>query len=244
MSGRRRRIPRPAPGLAVEGHWQLAARGLLPERPELRLAVELTRLERQSQLDDARMAGPAVDLLQRSFDVVRVDADRATEPLAVGLIVQPPLGQHLVVGREDSGTEMAVGEGPARHRVQDRDVDAALLEQVLADQLRVGAWPAPHLWIGEMPKRIRAGAPVASARGLDLRVVLAVGGPVPVHLHVGDAATLERLAQPVVEFLVPFEEDVNAGVDDHARPLTRPGSAPRAPEASPAARTGPSRSGT
>jgi hypothetical protein len=37
----------------------------------------------------------------------------------------------------DRGAEMAIGHDAARHRVQDRDVDAALLEQVLSDEVGV-----------------------------------------------------------------------------------------------------------
>ncbi len=121
----------------------------------------------------------------------------------VGAVVEPARHHHLVVAGGDRGAEVAVGHDAARHRVQDRDVDAALVEQVPADDLGV-----------------RTG--VLAVRPLGAVGVLAAGGAVPVHLVVGEAAAAVRLAHEVLaQVLVRLDEDVHARIDDGRRRSVR-----------------------
>ena len=93
-----------------------------------------------------------VDLAQRAGDVVGIDPDGAAEPVAELVVVEPARHHHLVVRRGDRGAEVAVGHDAAGHRVQDRDVDAALVEQV--------AWPTNS---GSEPGYCRSGPSVPGA---------------------------------------------------------------------------------
>ncbi len=124
------------PDLEVDGDRQAGIGGRLPQRPVLRLAVELARLQRDAQLDDARMVFVLVDFAQCAGDVVGVDPYRAAEPVAEFGVIQPAGHHHLVVRGGDRGAQMAVRHDAPRHRVQHRHVDPAVG--------RTGAWRPPR----------------------------------------------------------------------------------------------------
>jgi hypothetical protein len=148
------------------------------------------------------MGAPFVDLTQRARDVIGVHPDRAAEPVAVFGGFQPARHHHLVVRGGDRGAQMPVRHDAARHRMQYRDVDAALTEQMLTHHVGVRA-------------RVAMVGP-GGALG-----VFAARRPIPVHLVVGEAAALERLAQHVAQVGIGPEEDVHARVDHgRAGPVT------------------------
>ena len=181
----------------VHGDRKIRRHGRLPQRPELRLAVQLPRLQRDPDLHNARVVGVFGDFAQRAGDVVGIDPDGAAEPIGIRVVLEPARHHELVVCCRDRGAQMAVGHVAPRHRVQNRDIDAALAEQLLADELGV--------------------RPGIAAFALGVRGVLAAGGAVPVHLVVREPAALERFAHEPAQIFVRLAEDVHAGVD-HRRP--------------------------
>ena len=80
--GRRRRTAIPAPTSMCTATGRVARRGRLPQRPELRLAVQLAGLQRDADLHHPRMVLVLLDLAQRAGDVVGVDPDGAAEAVA------------------------------------------------------------------------------------------------------------------------------------------------------------------
>ncbi len=134
-------------------------------------------------------------------DVVGVHPDRAAELITELAVLQPLRHHHLVVRGVQRAAQVPVRHDAARHRVQDRHVDSALRKQLVGNEFRIRA-------------RVLAVRPLGVGR------VLAARRPVPVHLVVGETATLERLAQRPAQLLVGREEDVHARIDQRrARPV-------------------------
>ncbi len=134
VSGRRRRERDALADLDVRRHGQVGVRGRFPQRPELRLSVQLAGLQGDADLHDARVVPVFVDLPQRAGDVVRVDPQRAAEPVAELLGFEPARHHHLVVCGVQGAAQVPVGHDAACHRMQDRHVDAALVEQLVGDE--------------------------------------------------------------------------------------------------------------
>ena len=206
----------------VRGHRKTRVDGGLPQRPELRLAVKLAGLQRDADLDDARVAAPFLDLAQRAGDVVGIHPDGAAESVTELVVLEPARHHHLVVRGVQRAAQMPVRHDAAAHRVQDRHIDTALRKQFVGQRIS-GSEPG-----------------ILTVRPLGVRGVLAARRAVPVHLVVGESAALERLAQEVPQVPVGREEDVHARVDDAAcvsRQRVRSRSHPSAP----VARAGPTR---
>src|SRR5258708_2794805 len=180
----------------MDRHRQAVIGGRLPEREELRLSERLPGLKRDAYLNDIRVVLPPLDFLNRRLRVPRVQADGPAEPLVRVPLLEPSLDQHLVVGAEYGVGEVAVRQVAARHRVKDRDVHSLFTEKMLGDQRRVGAG-------------------VAALRALgDVRVILASGRAVPVHLHVRNASALVRLVHELSDLAALPKEHVDARIDN------------------------------
>src|SRR5271156_364545 len=130
------RIGNSGADLDVRGHWEPRVLGGFPQRPELRLAVDLTRLQRNADLDHPRMRTPFFDLFQSTRDVVGVHPDGAAELVAELAVLQPLRHHHLVVSRVQRAPQMPVWHDAARHRMQNRYVDAAFRKKFIANECR------------------------------------------------------------------------------------------------------------
>ena len=160
----------------MHGHRQVRVDRRFPQRPELRFAVQLTRLQRDADLHHARMVFVLCDLAHCTGDVVGIHPDSAAEPVTELIGLQPARHHHLVVRGMQGAAQMPVRHDAAAHRVQDRHVDPALRKQFVGNEFRI---------------RSR----ILAIRSLAVGCVLAAGRPVPVHLVVREPAALERLAQ-------------------------------------------------
>src|SRR6185312_7423369 len=155
---------------------------------------QLAGLQRYPDLHHPGMAGVLLDLAYRPGDVVGIDPDRAAEAFDELVVIEPAGDHHFVVGCGDRGAQVPVRHDAAGHRMQDRDVDAALAEQLLGHH---------------------SGIRTRVARLVGTLDVFAAGRLIPVHLVVGEPATAVRLLHEVLpQVLVGLHEDVDAGVDD------------------------------
>lgn len=134
------------------------------------------------------------ELAQGAGNVVGVQPDGTAKPLTEGRGFQPARHHHLVVRRAQRAAQMPVRHDAPAHWMQDRHIDAPLVEQMIADEFRVGAR-------------------IAAIRTAGVGRIFAAGRPVPVHLIVRKAAALERLTQEIAEVGRGREKDVHARVD-------------------------------
>ena len=195
VTRRRRRKGDTGPALDVHRHRKVRLDRGLPQRPELRFAVDLAGLQRDADLDHAGVVAPFLDLLQRAGDVVGVDPDGAAESVSELVGLQPARHQHLVARGMQRAAEVPVGHDAPSHRVQDRHIDATFRKQFVSNNFRA-----------------RPG--IFAVRTDGVRRVLAAGCAVPVHLVVRKTAALERLAKELPQVFVGRKEDMHAGVDD------------------------------
>src|SRR3984957_16419070 len=79
---RGRRIGDTRTDLDVRGHRKPCIGPRFPQRPELRLAIDLTRLQWDADLDHPRMRAPLLYFPQCTRDVVGVHPDSAAKPVA------------------------------------------------------------------------------------------------------------------------------------------------------------------
>ncbi len=147
------------------------------------------------------MARPALDLAGGGLRVLMRDGDRAFEN-AVGIVfVQPGLGQPVIKGGGDGRAEVGVGLEVAEGAGQQDGVrDAELLDQLLAQEIRVGARTAAVRGERVQPRPVHriaeeaapAAVPAVPEGQRHVRPYLVMTLRAGVYVAVNDAGTLYR----------------------------------------------------
>src|SRR5260221_1328322 len=146
----------PAAAIAVDRNRKSVVGSSLPDLEVALLSVRRMRVHWRSYLHELRMAGPAFDLLDRLGRVAQQNVNRGHKAVAV-CARQPGRRQPFVGGRDDRGVITPVRPEQSVGREQDRHLGGPLIEEDVANHIRVGdlfaSQAADYAWVNVVDRR-------------------------------------------------------------------------------------------